>query len=255
VRLHCPIELEERGQKGEGGPRFSTRVMPASPIPTDANLFALPEGLPPPYDDGAARHLPGAQVPPVVLRSTAGRTVDVARASEELSIFFVYPATVKPGIPIPGEWSEIPGARGCTIQNCAFRDEYPAFRALDCRVFGVSGQGQDPDAGLAEQREFAERVHLPFELLNDSRFELARALRLPTFVARLRSPTVNFGGTVSTFPLQGRTLLKRLTFVTERGRIERVFYPVFPPDRNAAEVLQYLRARQTAARPGASSRD
>jgi peroxiredoxin len=220
--------------------------MDASRIPTDTNLFALPKGLPEPTDDGAARHLTGAVVPRVVLRSTRGREVDVAEEAKHLSVFFFYPATVKPGIPIPGEWSEVPGARGCTLQTCTFRDEYPAFRSLSCNVFGVSGQGQDDDLGLAEQVEFAKRVRLPFELLNDSRFDLVRALRLPTFVANLTNPTSIFEGRKYDFPLQGRTLIKRLTIVADEGRIEKVFYPVFPPDRNAATVLQYLHSRASA---------
>jgi peroxiredoxin len=217
-----------------------------SRIRTDTDLFALPAHLPEPKDDGAAEHLIGATVPSIQLRSTAGRRVNVAAVAQKLSVFFFYPATVKPGIPIPGEWSEVPGARGCTLQNCAFRDEYARFRAAGCEVFGVSGQGQDPEHGLAEQIEFARRVHLPFELLNDSRFELVGALSLPTFVASLRSPTVEFEGHRYDFPLQGRTLVKRLTFVANLGRIEKVFYPVFPPDRNASAVLEYLRTRTSS---------
>jgi peroxiredoxin len=209
-------------------------------IPTDANLFALPTGLPEPRDDGAARHLTGAVVPHVRLRSTRGQSIDVAEAAQHLSVFYFYPATVQPGIPIPGEWSEVPGARGCTLQNCAFRDEYAAFRALSCSVFGVSGQGQDSERGWAEQVEFSNRVHLPFELLNDSKFELTRALAIPTFVPALKNPTSRFEGKDYDFPLQGRTLVKRLTFVADQGRIVKVFYPVFPPDRNAADVLQFL---------------
>lgn len=218
--------------------------MGADPIPTDANLFALPAGLPAPVDDGAARHLPGAVVPSVRLPSSRGGWVDVGDAARSLAVFFLYPATVRPGIPIPGEWSGIPGARGCTLESCGFRDEFPRLRALGATVFGVSGQGQeDPGSGRAEQIEFAERVHLPYALLNDSRFDLVRALRLPTFVAELRVPDVAFEGTVHRFPLQGRTLVKRLTFVADRGRIEKVFYPVFPPDRHASEVREYLTTR------------
>jgi peroxiredoxin len=220
--------------------------MPAARIPADANLFALPQGLPAPGDDGAVRHLTGASIPPVRLRSTRGRTVNVAEVAQHPVVFFFYPATVKPGIPIPGEWSEIPGARGCTLQNCGFRDEYAEFRARGCEVFGVSGQGRDSEEGWAEQCEFAERVHLPFELLNDSRFELADALRLPKFVAHLTRPTIEFAGQSSTFPLQDRALVKRVTFVADRGRVEKVFYPVFPPDRNASAVLEYLRGRRSS---------
>jgi peroxiredoxin len=221
--------------------------MVPSRIPTDTHLFALPPNLPAPEDDGAARHLLGATMPHVRLASTRDRAVDVAEAAAHLSAFFFYPATVKPGIPIPGEWSEIPGARGCTLQNCGFRDEYDSFRSLGCDVFGVSGQGQEPRQGLEEQLEFATRVNLPFELLNDSRFELVQALGIPTFLASLKSPIVQFDGREWTFPLQGRTLVKRLTFVAAGGRIEKVFYPVFPPDRNASSVLAYLRGRTTTS--------
>lgn len=212
-------------------------------IPTDVNLFALPNDLPPPIDDGAARHLAGLEIPHIRLRTTRGGTVDVAELARHLSVFFFYPATFPPGIPIPGEWSEVPGARGCTIQNCAFRDEFERFQSLNCDVFGVSGQGTEPEQGLNQQIEFANRVHLPFELLNDSRFELVGALRLPTFVASLKAPTGLFEGRMYTFPLQGRTLVKRLTLVADGGRIEKVFYPVFPPDRNASAVLHYLQNR------------
>jgi peroxiredoxin len=219
------------------------------PIPTDSNLLALPDGLPAPVDDGAARHLTGMAVPPIRLSTTRGRTVDVAEVARHRAVLFLYPATVRPGIPIPGEWSEVPGARGCTVEGLGFRDAYARFRALGWEVYGVSGQGEvDPERGLAEQVEFAERVHLPYELLNDSAFELTRALRLPTFVARLEHPTVEFEGTLRTFPLQGRTLVKRLTLLTDRGRIERVFYPVFPPDRHAAQLLAHLE-RSTGASP------
>jgi peroxiredoxin len=213
-------------------------------IRTDSNLLALPAGLPRPEDDGGARHLLGSAVPHVRLRSTGGEAIDVGEVARGLSVFFLYPATIAPPAVIPGEWSEIPGARGCTIQNAGFREAYPALSARGARVFGVSGQGQvDPDRGLAEQLELKERLRLPFDLLNDSRFELADALRLPTFVASLREPTVEFEGRRATFPLQGRRLLKRLTFIAEQGRIQRVFYPVFPPDRNAEEVLRSLGPR------------
>lgn len=213
-------------------------------IATDANLFALPPGLPRPEDDGAARHLEGARIPSVRLRSTRGGSVDVAEAARRWSVFVCYPATVAPGLPIPGEWSEVPGARGCTLQNCRYRDEFEEFAREGADVYGVSTQGQDPLRGLAEQIEFAERVRLPYPLLNDSEFALTNALRLPTFTVALRAPEVEFEGRRHAFPLQGRTLLKRLTYVAHGGRIVRVFYPVFPPDRNADEVLEFLRGRR-----------
>jgi peroxiredoxin len=222
--------------------------VPRLAIPTDSDLLTLPGNLPPPTDDGAARHLRGALVPHLRLESTSGECVDVGRAAERLCVFFVYPATIAPPAVIPGEWSAIPGARRCTVQNLGFRRAYPEFIELSCRVFGVSGQGQvDPKVGLAEQVEFHQRLGLPFDLLNDSAFKLAGALRLPTFVAELREPTVEYEGRRVTFALQGRRLLKRLTFVANRGRIEKVFYPVFPPDQNAQAVVEYLWWR--ASRP------
>ncbi len=213
-------------------------------IPTDGDLFALPRNLPRPEDDGGARHLLGARVPHVLLRSTSGNLVDLARASEGLAVFFVYPATIAPPAVIPGEWSAVPGARGCTIQNVGFRDAFPELTKMGCAVFGVSGQGQiDPREGLREQVELRERLALPFDLLNDSAFELADSLRLPTFVVHLRNPVVEFHGRTTRFALQGRRLLKRLTFVARDGRIEKVFYPVFPPDQNPRQVLDHLRTR------------
>ncbi len=228
--------------------------MSGAGIPTDSQLLALPAGLPRPEDDGAARHLPGATVPHIVLRSTSGDEVDVGEVARRLSVFFLYPATIAPPAVIPGEWSEIPGARGCTIQNVGFRDAYPGLSAFGARLFGVSGQGQpDPEVGLREQLELKRRLGLPYDLLNDARFELAGALNLPTFVASLRTPTVEFEGRRTTFPLQGRRLFKRLTFVADRGVIEKVFYPVFPPDLNASQVLDYLRHRRASGSPRAAT--
>jgi peroxiredoxin len=210
-------------------------------IPTDADLFALPPGLPAPSDDGAARHLLGQGLPSLELPSTGDGPVNLRTAARELAVFFCYPATLAPGVPIPGEWSEIPGARGCTIQNLGYRELYARFRALGCAVYGVSGQGTvDPAVGLTQQRELVRRLGLPFDLLNDSELRLARALRLPTFRAELAAPRLEFEDRFYDFPLQGRVVLRRLTFVARNGTIERVFYPVFPPDRDASTVLAAL---------------
>lgn len=157
-------------------------------------------------------------MPSLSLPSTKGGEVNVADASfEKRTVFFFYPRSGRPDEPqIPG-WDDIPGARGCTPQSCAFRDSFPDFEALGAQLFGVSAQDTE------YQREFAERTHLPYPLLSDAGFALTGALRLPTFEAG------------------GMTLIKRLTLVVSAGRIETVFYPVFPPDKNAAEVLAYLR--------------
>lgn len=181
------------------------------------NLYELPKDLPVPQDDGACAHLPGMKAPPLGLSSTGGRIVDLAEL-RGTTVVYIYPRTGRPDEPSPAGWNEIPGARGCTPQSCAFRDHHEELkRAGAARVFGLSTQA------TADQREAAERLHLPFELLSDAKLELARALKLPTF------------------EVDGMTLIKRLTLVVRDGRIEKVFYPVFPPDRNAGEVLDWLR--------------
>lgn len=183
-----------------------------------ADLNQLPDGLPVPEDDGACDHLAGMEMPPVSLPSTNGEAMDVAQVSRlRRTMFFFYPRSGRPNEPALPGWDDIPGARGCTPQSCAYRDHYREFEELNVAVFGVSAQDTE------YQREFAERTRLPYPLLSDHEFALTQALRLPTFEAgRMR-------------------LIKRLTLVVSEGRIEKVFYPVFPPDKNAEEVLAYLR--------------
>jgi peroxiredoxin len=176
----------------------------------------LPAGLPVPKDDGASLHLTGLRMPPVELWSTADRVVNVAEAARRLSVFFFYPRTGRPGERIPAGWDRIPGARGCTPQSCAFRDRFPDFARRGVRVFGVSCQG------TAFQKELVARTRLPYEVLSDRDFVLADTLRLPTFA------------------FNGMRLIRRLTLVADRRRVVKVFYPVFPPDRNAAAVLAWI---------------
>ncbi len=179
----------------------------------------LPADLPVPEDDGAAAHLPGSTVPELVLPSTQGGSLDLAQSAAGLLVAYVYPRTGVPGQPLPDGWDDIPGARGCTPQSCSYRDAVADFAALDTEIIGISAQS------AAEQSEFAEREHIPFPLLSDPDLRLTKSLHLPTFEAG------------------GMTLYKRLTFVAEAGEITKVFYPVFPPDRSASEVLTWLRER------------
>ncbi len=179
------------------------------------NPYELPEGLPAPTDDGASDHLPGMCLPSVPLTSTAGESIDLSTLPGK-TVVYCYPMTGRPGSDLPAGWDEIPGARGCTPQSCNFRDHHAEIGALGARVFGLSTQS------TAYQREAAGRLHLPFELLSDEELAFARALDLPTF------------------EVEGMVLLKRLTLIIDDGRIEKVFYPVFPPDRNAEEVVEYL---------------
>lgn len=170
-----------------------------------------------PVDDGAADHLLDAPVPSVRLASSRGGEVDLSELAEGLAVVYVYPRTGVPGEPLLEGWDSIPGARGCTPQSCAFRDRVGELTAVGAGVVGISAQP------AVEQREFAGREHIPYPLLSDGRLALAAAMGLPTFEAG------------------GMRLYRRLTFVAERGRVVKVFYPVFPPDRNAAEVLAWLR--------------
>jgi peroxiredoxin len=182
---------------------------------------SLPGDLPVPVDDGAADHLPGSTVPHVALPSTLGGELDLAAASSERVVVYVYPRTGTPGQPSPEGWDDIPGARGCTPQSCAFRDAQQELARHGASLIGISTQTPQ------EQAEFARREHIPYPLLSDNELALVDHLRLPTFQAG------------------GLTLYKRLTYVAEQGRIVKVFYPVFPPDRNADEVLAWLGGRDT----------
>jgi peroxiredoxin len=180
------------------------------------NLYQLPKNLPVPVDDGACNHLQGLAVPSIALRSTKGRMLDLSRIGSRRTIVYVYPRTGEPDKDPPPGWNEIPGARGCTPETCAFRDHYKEMKALGAEVFGLSSQT------TAYQQEMVHRLHVPFEVLSDADLKLTHALRLPVF------------------SIAGMTLIKRLTLVIRDGKIEKFFYPVFPPDKHAEEVKAWL---------------
>lgn len=175
--------------------------------------------LPAPVDDGAARHPPGVAIPELRLLATDGSDISLASLSGR-TVVYAYPLTGRPGAPLPEGWDEIPGARGCTPQNCAFRAHYAELLSSGAdRVFGLSTQD------TPYQKEAAERLHLPFPILSDAALRLTTALRLPVML------------------VAGDTLLQRMALIIDDGVITHVFYPVFPPDRNALEVLAWLRAQ------------
>jgi peroxiredoxin len=175
------------------------------------DVYTLPPNLPVPEDDGGADHLLGLELPDLTLESSEG-PVNV----RDFDVIYVYPRSGRPDVPLLPGWDETPGARGCTPQSCAFRDLFPE---LGVPVAGLSAQPLD------DQLEFAERNRMPFPVVSDPERKLGAALRLPTF------------------EIAGLTLYKRITLVAQDGRIVKVFYPVFPPDANAGEVLAWLRSR------------
>lgn len=180
------------------------------------DLTELPKNLPVPVDDGACNHLLGKLLPSIALSSTHGRLVDLSAISGRV-VVYCYPMTGKPDMLLPDGWDQIPGARGCTPQSCAFRDHYQELTNLGTQVFGISTQSSE------YQKEVIERLHLPFELLSDQELSFARALKLPLF------------------EIEENRLIKRVTLIANAGKIVKVFYPVFPADRNANEVVDWLR--------------
>ena len=183
-----------------------------------SNPHVLPADIPAPQDDGAARHLTGLKLPSLPLVATDGASVDLSKLPGR-TVVYIYPRTGVPGQSPPDGWDAIPGARGCTPQSCSFRDHFAELKALGVtQLYGLSTQ----DSGY--QREAVERLHLPFAVLSDEALKLARAINLPTFT------------------VAGMILLKRMALVIEDGVVVKAFYPVFPPDKNAEEVIVWLKA-------------
>jgi peroxiredoxin len=182
--------------------------------------YTLPPDLPVPEDDGAAAHLTGMRIPRLELPTTDQRALDLAEAAQQLLVLYVYPRTGRPGEELPPGWDDIPGARGCTPQACSFRDLHAEIAATGAHTIGLSAQP------VAEQHEVVDRLHLPYALASDPLLTVAEALDLPTF------------------EVDGMRLYKRITLIADAGAIVKVFYPVFPPDRNAADVLEWLKANR-----------
>jgi len=183
---------------------------------------SFPSSLPIPTDDGGCKHITSSlpyALSSISLPTTSNDKIDLSSLSS-LTILFCYPRTGAPGETIPDEWNSIPGARGCTPQACSFRDLYSDLQKLGvAAVYGVSTQDSQ------YQAEVKERIKLPFELLSDEKLGFQQAMKLPTI------------------EWQGKTLIKRLTLAIENGKVIKVWYPVFPPDKSAAAVMEWLEAR------------
>lgn len=185
-----------------------------------AGLDTFPAGIPAPEDDGGADHLAGMVLPRLSLPATDGSSVELSRLAGR-TVLYLYPMTGRPDVPLPDGWDEIPGARGCTPQSCGFRDHHAELLRLGvANLYGISTQDSD------YQREARERLHLPFQLLSDGQGALREALNLPVM------------------RVEGRILLKRMAIIADDARIVKVFYPVFPPDRNATDVIDWLAANR-----------
>ncbi len=211
---NCEIHLTRQKKIG----KCCEKEKEVSLMRTD-DLYSLPENLPVPLDDGACDHLRGASLPSIELQATSGVMVDLSKEESGWLIIYCYPRTGRPNEePIGGvaAWDAIPGSRGCTPQSCAYRDHHAELTALDATVYGISTQDTD------YQREAASRLHLPFSLLSDAQFKFSRALRLPTFT------------------FMGMELIRRLTLIVRAGKIQEVFYPVFPPDADSERVIAWL---------------
>jgi peroxiredoxin len=188
--------------------------------PDVSDYQQLPSNLPVPQDDGAADHLPGAAMPALVLHDTGGNEVALDQLGPGRTVVYLYPLSGRPGVDLPNGWDTIPGARGCTPEACGFRDHHADLKAAGAHaVYGLSSQSTD------YQAELADRLGLPSSILSDPELALVGALDLPTFEA------------------SGERLFSRLTLIVTDGRIEHAFYPIFPPDQHAAEVLEWLRGR------------
>ena len=197
--------------------RRSLLKLPLALFPQTA-LTQLPPNLPRPSDDGGARHLTGMAIPDMELPSTANRRVNLSTIAAPRVVVYCYPMTGRPDRPLPQRWDDIPGARGCTPETCGFRDHHKDLAKLHAGVFGISTQSTE------YQQEMVKRLEVPFEVLSDEHLAFTHALRLPTFT------------------VDGMTLMKRLTLIVRDHRIEHTFYPVFPPDQHAEEVIAWLKA-------------
>ena len=196
--------------------RRSMLKLPLVLAMTPQTNLDLPPNLPRPKDDGGARHLKGMAIPDLALPSTSGRQVNLSKVSAPRIVIYAYPMTGRPDRKLPRGWDDIPGARGCTPETCGFRDHHKNLAKLHAEVFGISVQD------TPYQQEMVKRLEVPFEVLSDAHHAFIKALRLPTFT------------------VDAMTLNKRLTLIARHGRIEHVFYPVFPPDKHADEVLVWL---------------
>lgn len=175
----------------------------------------LPQSIPVPIDDGACNHLVNQALPSILLSSTEGKDVDLSAISGRI-VIYCYPMTGQPSSALPNGWDEIPGARGCTPQSCAFRDRDRELKQLKTQVYGISTQSTE------YQLEAVKRLYLPFELLSDRYLQFANSLKLPIF------------------EIENKQLIKRVTLIAQDGKIIKVFYPIFPPNKNADEVIEWL---------------
>lgn len=183
----------------------------------------LPPDLPVPFDDGACDNLPGKALPGSddsgLVSCSSGQIIDLFSLDGQV-VLFIYPSIGAAGSAPSASWNAIPGARGCTLQTCSFRDVHKELLSAGASsVYGLSVQS------VEFSKEAKERLHLPFDLLCDEELKFAKALGMPTF------------------EYEGRELYKRACLIVEKGKVKKVFYPVFPPDKSADVVLEWLKSQ------------
>lgn len=185
------------------------------------DLLNLPNNLPMPIDDGACQHLNGLSLPSLALETSDGDVIDLAELTG-LTVIYIFPMMADPNKALPLGWNDIPGARGCTPQSCSFRDFIQPLRQLNATVFGLSNQST---TALADVKQ---RLGLPYLLISDQQHQLTKALKLPIFT------------------IGEQQFIKRITLICQNNKITKVFYPVFPPDKSAQQVIAYLESLEPA---------
>ncbi|MFI6050119.1 winged helix-turn-helix transcriptional regulator [Streptomyces violascens] len=160
------------------------------------------------------RELVGTRVPELQLADFDGKSRDPVAASTPYTVLYCFPGAYARAESYPPGWAGIPGARGCTLESCTFRDQLASFTAAGATVHGVSTQRPD------EQRAFADKEALRFPLLSDAGLDLTAALRLPTFRTA------------------GVSRLKRLTLVVDRDRtVIEAIYPITDIEESVRAAL------------------
>ena len=164
------------------------------------------------------QNLTNLRLPNISLKATSDASVNLSLQRGTV-VIYIYPKTSSPYEKSIPNWDAIPGAKGCTIQSCSFRDCHDDLHDLGCTIFGLSVQSTE------YQKEVKSRLNLPFELLSDENFDFINNLSLPIL------------------EIDDIVLAQRVTLICQDGIIEKIFYPIEDPEKNALDVLNYITNR------------